>query len=355
MVTFVGDLFLGNQSFKIEDELIKSYNSNNYFVVNFENVYHNSILKKRIDKSSNLTFKESSFKYLNSYISSKLILNLGNNHINDLGQEGVKGTINILDKYKNVYHLGVGKLPDLLQPLIIKCNNKKIALLSVSTNEPEVMSIIASKDQIGVLDYKNPLILDTIIWFKKQVDYFIVIPHWGKEFMPYPSVQQRNLAYEWIDAGADLIVGHHPHVIQGKEIYKEKSIYYSLGNYIFPNFYYKEGVLHKWEYQNNQSISLQVTFADKMSITESGLFFDTHKNILSMSSSSLEKFKTRSKALDLKLVSVKKYFSIWQLSLYLLLKKEYSLFNKVKKMFIKHKKYSRVEYLLRRLIKIIIK
>ena len=192
MVTFVGDLFLGNQSFKIEDELLKSYNSNDYFVVNFENVFHNSILKKRIDKSSNLTFKESSFKYLNSYIPNKLILNLGNNHIHDLGLEGVKGTINLLDKYKNVYHLGVGKLPDLLQPLIIKCNNKKIALLSVSTNEPEVMSIIASKDQIGVLDYKTPLILDTIIWFKKQVDFFIVIPHWGKEYMPYPSCCRRK-------------------------------------------------------------------------------------------------------------------------------------------------------------------
>ena len=61
----------------------------------------------------------------------------------------------------------------------------------------------------------------------------IVFPHWGEEYKPIHNKQQEQLAHEWIDAGADLVIGSHPHVIQDAEIYKGKPIFYSLGNLLF--------------------------------------------------------------------------------------------------------------------------
>lgn len=353
MITFAGDLFLGNETFKVQEELLKQYNESEIIVVNFENVLQNHLLEKREDKSSCLTFKETAFHYFKKTISNKLILTMGNNHIHDLGQEGIKGTLGLLKDYEDVFTTGVGLINELNKPLIFQSNNKKIAILTVSTDEPEVMSILATDEQLGVLDYNESLVINTIISYKKVVDYFIVIPHWGKEYIPYPSIQQRNLAYKWIDSGADLVIGHHSHVIQGKEIYKDKFIYYSLGNFIFPEFYYKEGHHHKWKTENNQSISLEVKFADQINIKETGLHFDIKNNSLNIDKKSLKIFKSRSEILDIKKVSKKIYFGIWQKKYFEILQIEYSKISRLKNLFSKHEKYSRLGYFFSKLLKFI--
>ena len=61
----------------------------------------------------------------------------------------------------------------------------------------------------------------------------LVFPHWGIEYEPIHSSAQEKLAHAWIDAGADLVIGGHPHVTQDAEIYKNKPIFYSLGNLLF--------------------------------------------------------------------------------------------------------------------------
>lgn len=63
--------------------------------------------------------------------------------------------------------------------------------------------------------------------------FVIVYPHWGHEYQPGHSDYQRRLAYEWVDNGADLVVGSHPHVVQDYEVYKDRLIIYSLGNFVF--------------------------------------------------------------------------------------------------------------------------
>ena len=68
---------------------------------------------------------------------------------------------------------------------------------------------------------------------KKEHDLVFLNVHWGEEYNTLPTARQKNLAHKFIDAGADLIIGHHPHVTQPMEIYKEKPIFYSLGNFIF--------------------------------------------------------------------------------------------------------------------------
>ncbi len=82
--------------------------------------------------------------------------------------------------------------------------------------------------------YKNDdAILNEINKLRKDVDVLIVMPHWGIEYQKTPSSLQKRLAHEWIDAGADIIVGAHPHIIESIEEYRGHPIFYSLGNYIF--------------------------------------------------------------------------------------------------------------------------
>ena len=72
----------------------------------------------------------------------------------------------------------------------------------------------------------------------KQAGLFVIIfPHWGGEYQKTPSLPQQRLAHIWIDQGADLVVGSHPHVIQDAEIYKGRPIFYSLGNFLFDQYF----------------------------------------------------------------------------------------------------------------------
>ncbi|MBI3956544.1 MAG: CapA family protein [Candidatus Kerfeldbacteria bacterium] len=70
--------------------------------------------------------------------------------------------------------------------------------------------------------------------------FIIVIPHWGNEYQTTSSKHQQTLAHDWIDAGADAVIGHHPHVVQESEIYNGRMIVYSLGNFIFDQYFSAE-------------------------------------------------------------------------------------------------------------------
>lgn len=278
-------------------------------------------------------------------------MTLGNNHIHDLDNMGIVNTLSTFEKY-NIAYTGVGYIDDVLEPLIIKCQQKKIAIFSVSTDNLEVMSIDASKNRMGILNfYKNP-INDLLKEYSLKVDYVILQPHWGLEYIKYPSPNLRRLAHSWIDSGADLIIGHHPHVIQGKEIYKEKSIYYSLGNYIFPSFTSKNGIINKWGKNNNKSIILQVNFGDNnIKINEHGLLFNDDNKTLKLDNKSLELFRERSKILELSKINFKKYYSIWENEYYKLLAKRKNILRQIKKFFPQHVEYSRLQFFLKRFIK----
>lgn len=79
-------------------------------------------------------------------------------------------------------------------------------------------------------------ILGKITWADENSAFVVVFVHWGDEYEQYPSRAQRDLAYKYVDNGADVIIGHHPHVIQPMESYKNSVIFYSLGNFVFDQF-----------------------------------------------------------------------------------------------------------------------
>jgi len=149
------------------------------------------------------------------------VLSLANNHVLEHGKEALLDTIYTLEK-NNINYVGVEKYDR--KPVVMEVKGKKISFLAYCLiEEPTAFNSVKTIDEI----------LDDIRKYKDSGDINIVSLHWGTEFMPYPSQHQIELAHKIIDAGADIILGHHPHVLQGIEHYRQKVIAYSLGNFVF--------------------------------------------------------------------------------------------------------------------------
>ncbi|MGG1661602.1 CapA family protein [Brevibacillus sp. NRS-1366] len=160
-------------------------------------------------------------------------VNLANNHSMDQGVDGLLDTIAALDE-NQIEYVGAGAdAKRAYAPVYFERNGIRIALFGFSRVIPEV-SWYAGKAQPGLAaSYDPALAVQAIHDAKKDADLVIVIAHWGKEKVDFPVDHQKTLAHAYIDAGADLIVGGHPHVLQGFERYQGKWIAYSLGNFIF--------------------------------------------------------------------------------------------------------------------------
>lgn len=143
------------------------------------------------------------------------IANLANNHSFDCGRKGLNDTKENLD-YFDISHFGGNELSDSYT--IEKVGNKKIAFVGIDD----------TFRKININDFYN-LAED----LKKENDYLVVNIHWGYEYNKLPSKRQTEIAHKLIDSGTDVIIGHHPHIIQPMEVYKNKAIFYSLGNFVF--------------------------------------------------------------------------------------------------------------------------
>ncbi|WP_253945011.1 CapA family protein [Paenibacillus sp. NEAU-GSW1] len=164
------------------------------------------------------------------------VVNLANNHTLDQGVDGLFDTMAHLDE-AGIGHMGAGKDDtEAFTPLFKEANGIKVAYVGLSRVVPET-SWKADKNKPGVAEtYDTTRAVAAIKKAKQQADLVVVMVHWGIERADTPEKYQRDFAREYIDAGADLIVGGHPHVLQGFEKYKGKWIAYSLGNFIFSVF-----------------------------------------------------------------------------------------------------------------------
>lgn len=158
------------------------------------------------------------------------IVSFANNHVGDWNIAGFNDTLKRL-RENNILFAGAGdNKADASTVKIIEKNGLKIGFIGFSDVGPNW--IAATETNPGILLASDPKRLEIIKNAKTQVDFLIVSYHWGDEYKPFNN-RQKTLAESSIDAGADLIIGHHPHVIQDYAEYKGKLIFYSLGNFIF--------------------------------------------------------------------------------------------------------------------------
>ena len=102
---------------------------------------------------------------------------------------------------------------------------------------PDIGASIATSGSAGCVYYDIEKIRRDIRRVSAKADIICISLHWGYELFKYPSPKQIELAHQIIDAGANVIIGHHPHIVQGIEKYKQGVIFYSLGNFFFWNYY----------------------------------------------------------------------------------------------------------------------
>jgi len=163
-------------------------------------------------------------------------LGLANNHSGDFGPQAFGEMLGLLDRHRIAYFGGGADLERAHAPLIIERKGLRIALLGYNEFFPR--SFEADYDKPGVAWSEDEQLQFDIANARSAFRADLVIPvmHWGWEHEPRASARQRQLARLMIDAGADAVVGGHPHVTQDTELYHGKPIIYSLGNFVFNGF-----------------------------------------------------------------------------------------------------------------------
>ena len=188
--------------------------------------------------------KEYTFRVDPSYstVLSELgvdIVTLANNHMLDFGRSPLTETLNTLDQ-AGIAHVGAGENLDEAKTLkTFEMGGRTIGFLGASRVIPE-HSWNASSGSSGLFTtYDAAALVEQIQKAEESCDFTVVYVHWGIEKNTQPEEYQKTLARQYIDAGADAVIGAHPHVLQGIEFYQGKPIFYSLGNFIFSNGAYE--------------------------------------------------------------------------------------------------------------------
>ena len=181
------------------------------------------------------------------------LMSVATNHIKNCGLSncGDQAFFDTLENLNRVGIIPVGAGQDLqeaMKPVVIEKNGLRFGFVSLGQLEPNVFATDDTPG-IAVLDEEN---LRAAIDAAKQVsDVVIVLPHWGPEDVPNPNWSQRDLARIAVDAGADLVVGNHTHVVQAIETVDEVPVFYGLGNFVFDQ---------NWARDHQQGVILLVTF-----------------------------------------------------------------------------------------------
>lgn len=162
------------------------------------------------------------------------IVSIANNHIYDYGETAFLDTLSHLKEY-DIPYVGAGvNRKEATKPYYFIANGYKIAFIAATRAEKYILTPEATDASSGVFRAYDPtLLIETISEVKKSSDYVIVLMHWGREDSHELEQVQIDTGKMYIDAGADLIVGSHAHVLQGMEFYNGKLIAYNLGDFIF--------------------------------------------------------------------------------------------------------------------------
>ena len=237
-IAFLGDVSLNDEYNKLYENKEKPFKSVKSvlfgcdFVVGNIECLSESIQGENLLKKPRLKAKLETLNYLKD-------INLGlaclsNNHVYDNLEDGFQKTTRFLNE-SGISYMGASMVGDESEPYIYEKNGIQIAILNYLTHDtnPNIPLGAAVKPNWFSLDKA----IKDIKNVRKRVQFVVVYPHWGgtMEGSLLPDLLQIPLAHALVDAGADIIIGHHSHTIQPYEVYNGKYIFYSLGNFCFAN------------------------------------------------------------------------------------------------------------------------
>lgn len=241
-LSFAGDVYFSEQVLKryedsgilsLADEEMLSYMQNSdLFVLNNEFAFSNG---GNAMEDKQYTFRTDP-KYVSIYqeLGADMVT-VANNHSLDFGHSAFLDTLDTLDAAEISVIGGGRNLEEASAPAVRTIQGHTFAIFGATRVAPSY-DWYAQNTKDGIFQTYDPNLLNQKIQEAKTLyDYVIVFVHWGVERSETPEEYQRDLAKGYIDAGADLIIGCHPHVLQGFEFYQGVPIVYSLGNYLFGN------------------------------------------------------------------------------------------------------------------------
>ena len=187
-------------------------------------------------------------------------VSLANNHIFDSGAPGFRSIRRLLDKLGMGYFGAGDNIRDASRPVICERDGIRLAWLGFAASDTG-LSHAANEVNPGVNVLEGDKALSQIKTVKGQVDHVIVSLHWGVEYCHVPSPSQVRLARSFVDAGARVIIGHHAHVIQGVETYRNGLIAYNLGNLTTTDFFIKSRRAIRQNDRTRSSLLLRLDFS----------------------------------------------------------------------------------------------
>lgn len=233
LTLFLAGDFVANQAMQsnfVETNVQQLIKRHDFRCVNWEAPITNQNEKQTLKAGPHIKQHSSSQLLLESGLFN--VFSLANNHILDYGAEGLTNTITILECYGKT----VGAATDydeIYSPLVLTNQGLKVAMIAVGEAQ---FGCAKSKQDFKGAGYAwllSEITIRNIIKQKQLCDFVVVLPHAGLEMEDLPLPEWQKIYRLFVDLGADLVVGTHPHIIQPKEVYKGRLIYYSLGNFFF--------------------------------------------------------------------------------------------------------------------------
>jgi poly-gamma-glutamate synthesis protein (capsule biosynthesis protein) len=193
------------------------------------------------------------------------VAGLANNHILDQGEEAFDETLLALD-HQSIHRCGGGRsASDARRPAFVSVDGTTVAFLAYSHTQPE--EFYAGKSSPGTAFASEASVREDVAAARARADHVVVSFHWGTEYDPTVKPHQRELARAAVQAGADVVVGHHAHTPQGSELIDGKPVVYGLGNFIFGTANEKaKGAVLRVTFVGN-SVHLELTPIDVNNMT----------------------------------------------------------------------------------------
>lgn len=275
-IGFTGDLgfsgyFTGayKKTDLLDNNLKEFFKANDATVINYEN----PITACRITKKKRLAHRSDpeALDFIKANFNNP-VLSFANNHLMDYGYIGMIDTIENTEA-AGLPYIGAGRDIDEASKMIIVGDDIKIGIMSM-----QYKKYMVANDRHGGPFHESfdIYIKRRIEEFRSKVDWLVLVYHGGDEFLYSPMPYIRKLLKKYLSWGCDVVVAHHPHVVQGFEYVGEKAIFYSLGNFIFDTDYQRvqEGV--------DRGMLLRLTFTkDAFSFTGLPTFIDREKQTVS--------------------------------------------------------------------------